>query len=97
MRKKPGIVLVAMAAQTGVSLLLIGAASFFLFSIYVVRNSTGSGQGLKPSLIAILPLAIAALAASWGGDGGPDSGQLRRTVHDDPRSVDRGGNASRRD
>ena len=66
MRKKPGIVLVGMAVQTGISLLLIGAASFFLFLIYIVRNSTGSSQGFKLSLIAILPLAIAALAASWG-------------------------------
>lgn len=66
MRKKPGIVLVGMAMQTGVSLLLIGAASFSLFSIYIVRNSAGSSQGLKLSLITILPLAIAALAAWWG-------------------------------
>ena len=76
MRKKPGIVLVGMAVQTGISLLLIGAASFFLFLIYIVRNSTEASQGFKLSLIAILPLAIAALAASWGmwkgraGDGG---------------------------
>lgn len=66
MRKKPGIVLVGMAVQTGISLLLIGAALFFLCLIYIVRNSTGSSQGFKLSLIAILPLAVAALAASWG-------------------------------
>ena len=66
MRNKPGIVVVGMAVQTGISVLLISAAAFLLFLIYTVRNSAGASQGFKLSLITILPLAITALAASWG-------------------------------
>ena len=66
MNKKPGIVLVGMALQTGISLLFVGTAGFFLFLMSTVKNSGGSSLGFKLSLVMLLPLTLAAVVGLWG-------------------------------